>query len=93
LVACGIPSSSLIPYGPYILNIIMPKNGSYAIRMIELVAKYFVISEKYAFLIIVHMNAACTTGLIVLIAAGTMIISYYKYISAIFEIAGYRNSC
>jgi len=86
--ACGIPSTSLIPYGPYILDVIMPKNESYAIRLIELVAKYFAVPQKHAFLIIVHMNAACSTGLIVLIATGTIIVSYFKYICATFEIAG-----
>ncbi|KAH0945751.1 hypothetical protein HN011_002254 [Eciton burchellii] len=90
IAACGIPSSSLIPYGPYILDIVMPKNESYAIRTIELVATYFAVSEKHAFLIIIHMNAACSTGLIVLIATGTIMISYFKYICATFEIAGYR---
>jgi len=88
LVACGIPSSSLIPYGPYILDIVMPKNESYAIHMIELVATYFAVSEKYAFLIIVHMNAACSIGLIVLIATSTILVSYSKYICATFEVAG-----
>jgi len=88
LAACGVPSSSLIPYGPYILDIVMPKNESYTIRMVELVATYFVISEKYTFLIIVHMNAASTTGLFVLIATGTLFVSYSKYICALFEIAG-----
>jgi len=63
-----------------------------AIRMIELVATYFVISEKYAFLIIVHMNAACSIGLLVLIATGTILVSILKYICAAFEIAGWRNN-
>jgi hypothetical protein len=66
----------------------MPKNESYAIRMIELVATYFVVSKKYAFLIIVHMNAACSIGLIVLIATGTIVLSTLNYICAAFEIAG-----
>jgi len=66
----------------------MPKNESYTIRMVELVATYFVVSEKYTFLIIVHMNAACTTGLFVLIATATLVVSYLKYICALFEIAG-----
>jgi len=69
----------------------MPKNESYAIRMIELVATYFVVSKKYAFLIIVHMNAACSIGLIVLIATGTIVLSTLNYICAAFEIAGWRN--
>jgi len=56
--------------------------------MKELVATYFVVSEKYAFLIIVHMNIACSAGLIVLMATGTIMISYCKYICATFEIAG-----
>jgi len=56
--------------------------------MIELVATYFAVSEKYAFLVIVHMNAACSAGLIVLIATGTILVSILKYICATFEIAG-----
>ncbi|KAH0945740.1 hypothetical protein HN011_001500 [Eciton burchellii] len=90
IISCSIPSSSLIPYGPYILDVIIPKNESYAIRTIELIATYFAISEKYAFLIIVHMNAACSIGLIVLIATGTIMVSSVNYICAAFEIAGYR---
>jgi len=66
----------------------MPKNESYAIRMIELIATYFVVSEKYAFLIIVYMNAACSIGLFVLIAMGAILVSIFKYICAAFEIAG-----
>jgi hypothetical protein len=66
----------------------MPKNESYAIRMIELVATYFAVSEKHTFLIIVHMNAACSIGLIILIATGTIIVSTLNYICAAFEIAG-----
>jgi len=88
IISCSIPSSSLIPYGPYILDVVIPKNESYAIRIIELVATYFVVSEKYAFLIIVHMNAACSIGLIILIATGTIIVSTLNYICAAFEIAG-----
>jgi len=56
--------------------------------MIELVAMYYAISEKYTFLIIVHMSAAYTTGLIVLVATGTLGVSYLKCICALFEIAG-----
>jgi len=88
LIACGLPSNCLILYGPYILDVIIPKNESHAIHIIELVATYFVVPEKYSFLIIVHMNTACSAGLIVLIATGTIILSYFKYICAIFQIAG-----
>jgi len=66
----------------------MPKNESYAIHMVELVATYFAVSEKYSFLIIVHMNAARFTGLIVLIATASLGVSYFKYICALLEIAG-----
>jgi len=66
----------------------MPKNESYAIRTMELVATYFVVSEKYAFLVIIHMNAACSIGLVILLATGTIMLSFLKYICAAFEIAG-----
>ncbi|XP_026824682.1 uncharacterized protein LOC105286020 isoform X4 [Ooceraea biroi] len=87
---CGILSTCIMIYSPHILDIVMPKNESYAIHTMEMVTKYFVVSEKYYFLILVHTNAACSVGLIVLVGTGTMMISYIEHVCGMFEIASYR---
>ncbi|XP_026824681.1 uncharacterized protein LOC105286020 isoform X3 [Ooceraea biroi] len=87
---CGLFFNFIIIYSPFILDVVIPKNESYAIFMMEIVTKYFVVSEKYYFLIIVHMNATFSVGLIVLTGTGTMMISYFKYACGMFEITSYR---
>ncbi|RLU23643.1 hypothetical protein DMN91_003849 [Ooceraea biroi] len=90
VLAFSLCGNSVIIYWPYILDIIVPKNVSYAIRAMYFMTKYFKVSEKYYFLVLVHLNAACTTGLIVMIAMGTMLLSYTQHICGMFEIASYR---
>ncbi|EZA47949.1 hypothetical protein X777_15045 [Ooceraea biroi] len=89
---CGLFFNFIIIYSPFILDVVIPKNESYAIFMMEIVTKYFVVSEKYYFLIIVHMNATFSVGLIVLTGTGTMMISYFKYACGMFEITRYNVS-
>ncbi|RLU24021.1 hypothetical protein DMN91_004230, partial [Ooceraea biroi] len=89
-LVCGLCSNSGIVYWPYILDIIVPNNESYAIHTMQFVTKYFNVSEKYYFLVLVHLNAAITTGLIVSVGTETMIFSYLKHICGMFEIASYR---
>ncbi|XP_026825100.1 uncharacterized protein LOC105282608 isoform X4 [Ooceraea biroi] len=89
-LVCGLCGNSVIVYWPYILDIVVSKNESYAIHTMQFISEYFNISEKYYFLVLVHLNAACTTGLIVSIAASTMLFSYFKHICGMFEIASYR---
>ncbi|XP_019888698.2 uncharacterized protein LOC105283870 isoform X2 [Ooceraea biroi] len=90
LTMCGTFCNSIIIYSPYILDIVMPKNESYAIHMMEMVTNYFFVSEKYYFLILVHLNAACTTELIVLGATTTMMMAIFKHVCGMFAIASYR---
>ncbi|XP_026825089.1 uncharacterized protein LOC105286881 isoform X2 [Ooceraea biroi] len=90
LLVCCLFGNSVIVYWPYIFDIIIPKNESYAIHTMQFVTKYFKVSEKYYFLVVVHLNAACTTGLIVLAGTGTICFSYTQHICGMFEIASYR---
>ncbi|EZA47948.1 hypothetical protein X777_15044 [Ooceraea biroi] len=89
-MVCGMFSNFIIVYSPYILDVVMPKNESYAIHVMEMVTKYFIVSEKYYFLVLVHLNVACTAGLIVTVGTGTMMLSYFKHACGMFEIASYR---
>ncbi|EZA47028.1 hypothetical protein DMN91_004391 [Ooceraea biroi] len=90
LLVCGLSGNSVIIYWPYILDIVVPKNESYAIHMMQFVTEYFNVSEKYYFLVVVHLNAACSTGLIVLAGTGTIFFSYLQQTCGMFEIASYR---
>ncbi|XP_026824674.1 uncharacterized protein LOC105285790 isoform X1 [Ooceraea biroi] len=87
---CGLFFNFIIIYSPFILDVVIPKNESYAIFIMKMVTKHFVVSEKYYFLIIVHVNAAFSVGMIVLTGTGTMMISYFKYACGMFEITSYR---
>ncbi|XP_026826759.1 uncharacterized protein LOC105283870 isoform X3 [Ooceraea biroi] len=91
LTMCGTFCNSIIIYSPYILDIVMPKNESYAIHMMEMVTNYFFVSEKYYFLILVHLNAACTTELIVLGATTTMMMAIFKHVCGMFAIARFAK--
>ncbi|EZA51616.1 hypothetical protein X777_08799 [Ooceraea biroi] len=90
ILVCDLCGSSIIIYWPFILNIIVPKNESYAIRMTQFISVYFNVSEKYCVLVLVHLAAAASTGLIVFIGTGTMLFSYLQHICGMFEIASYR---
>lgn len=76
-----------MPVWPYILDVVMPKNESYALHIMKLVSTYYAISEKYYFLVLLHLDAATYTGAIALLAAGTLFISYFLHICGMFEIA------
>ncbi|EZA61634.1 hypothetical protein X777_07969 [Ooceraea biroi] len=90
LLMCGVFTNCVMIYSPYILDVVMPKNESYTIHMMEMVTKYFIVSEKYYFLFLVHLNVTCSAELIVLIATATMLMSVFKHICGMFEIASYR---
>ncbi|XP_026825166.1 uncharacterized protein LOC105280873 isoform X4 [Ooceraea biroi] len=75
---------------PYIFDVIMPKNGTYVGRLVAVVSKYFAVQEKYSYLLLLHVNITSTVGSFVLLAIGTMILSYVKHICGMFRIASYR---
>ncbi|XP_026824689.1 uncharacterized protein LOC105285962 isoform X2 [Ooceraea biroi] len=90
LIMGAVFGNFIILYLPYILDIVMSKNESYAIHIMEMVTKYFIVSEKYYFLILVHLNATCSAELIVFTATATTLMSIFKHICGMFEIASYR---
>jgi len=52
-----------------------------------MVAKFFGMQDKYLYYILLHFNAVFTIGTIALLAAGTMLLSYFKHICGMFRIA------
>lgn len=72
---------------PYIFDVIIPKNESYAQHVMKVTSKYYIIQEKYCHLIILHLDAACLVGTLVLVAIGTIMLSYIKHICGMFRIA------
>ncbi|EZA51620.1 hypothetical protein X777_08804 [Ooceraea biroi] len=90
LLVCGLCGNSVIIYLPFVLDIVVPKNESYAIRTMQFVTEYFNVSEKYYFLVLVHLTAASVTGAIVFTGTGTMLFSYLQHVCGMFEIASYR---
>jgi hypothetical protein len=55
--------------------------------MIYFTTEYFIDQEKYFYPILLHMDAACPIGGIVLIAIESLLIGYFKHACAIFKIA------
>ncbi|RLU23676.1 hypothetical protein DMN91_003882 [Ooceraea biroi] len=91
LVVCGLCGTSVILYyWPFIFDIIVSKNESYAIHTMQFVSEYFNVSEKYCVLLFMHWTASGTIGLIAFTGAGTMVLSYFQHICGMFEIASYR---
>ncbi|XP_026824692.1 uncharacterized protein LOC105285962 isoform X4 [Ooceraea biroi] len=91
LIMGAVFGNFIILYLPYILDIVMSKNESYAIHIMEMVTKYFIVSEKYYFLILVHLNATCSAELIVFTATATTLMSIFKHICGMFEIARFAK--
>ncbi|XP_019888309.1 uncharacterized protein LOC105282614 isoform X6 [Ooceraea biroi] len=93
LLMSGLCIITLIVHCPYIFDAVMPKNESshFAIRTTEIVAEFFIISEKYYFLILMYMTAACYGGLIAMIAIATLFMAYLKHTCGMFEIARFAK--
>jgi len=51
--------------------------------------EYFIDQEKYFYLILLHLHAACCVGAISLTAIGMLIADYFKHICATFKVAKY----
>ncbi|XP_026825111.1 uncharacterized protein LOC105282612 isoform X5 [Ooceraea biroi] len=90
LLMCAMTFATVLLYWPFAFDILIPKNESYTIRTMEIVSKFFVVSKKYYFLVMVHLCSAASAGVIVLSAIGTMLISHFMHACGMFEIASYR---
>ncbi|EZA56735.1 hypothetical protein X777_02340 [Ooceraea biroi] len=87
---CNHAYLTVIQCGPYILDVIMPKNVSYARHLIVTLTTYFAVQERYFYLLLLYLNAVCTVGTVVILAVGTMLVSCFKYICGMLRVASYR---
>ncbi|KYQ59013.1 hypothetical protein ALC60_01975, partial [Trachymyrmex zeteki] len=74
---------------PRILDIIKPKNESRSDSLKFIMTEYFIDEEKYFYLSLIHMNVALCIGATTMIATGTILIGYCKYVCGMFKIASY----
>lgn len=72
---------------PRILDIIKPKNESRSDSLKFIMTEYFIDEEKYFYLSLIHMNVALCIGATTMIATGTILIGYCKYVCGMFKIA------
>jgi len=79
LSACIAPSIlAYIDYASY-------TNKSQSLLQIR--TEYFIDTEKYSYLIKLHANTALCIAVIVILATGTMIITYFIQVCGMFKIA------
>lgn len=76
-----------LPIWPHILDAIMSANESSTRHTIHIATEYFVDPDKYYYLSLLHIDASCFIGATVLIAVGTMMITYLKHTCGMFRIA------
>ncbi|XP_072765030.1 uncharacterized protein [Anoplolepis gracilipes] len=86
---CGLSAFIGVQYWSNIINIILPINVSRP-RRLPIMTEYFVDQEKYFFLILLHLNIAVFTGVIIMVAVGTMLIAYLTHTCGLFKISSYR---
>jgi len=60
-------------------------------RTLPIMTEYFIDEEKYFYFIILHFTVAILIGMIAVIAIGTMFITSFQHIYAMFKIARYIN--
>ncbi|EZA50906.1 ObirOr5-9E9 [Ooceraea biroi] len=87
---CNHVYLTAIQCGPYILDMIIPKNETYAHHFIEVMTNSFAVQEKDFYLFLLHLNAVLAIGSIAFVAVGTMLLSCFKLICGMFRIASYR---
>ncbi|XP_026826485.1 uncharacterized protein LOC113562181 isoform X2 [Ooceraea biroi] len=75
----------LMPY----CHIVIPTNGCRTHRL-QTAVEYFIDQQKYYYVILLHMNAAISIGILTFIATGTLMIAYLQHTCGMFRIACYR---
>ncbi|KAH0944523.1 Or9e50 [Eciton burchellii] len=99
LILVGISGLSVIigmQCYPYLIDMIMSKNGTHTRYLVVLLSKCYVMDEKHFYVLIVyyvlilHMNITCIVGISALVAIGTMMLAYFILICGMFKIASYR---
>jgi hypothetical protein len=70
-----------------ILDVLEPNNKNYTQQFKVMICKYFAMQDRYFNFFLLHLNAVITIGSIAILAAGTMLLSYFKHICGMFRIA------
>ncbi|XP_019888542.1 uncharacterized protein LOC105283333 isoform X2 [Ooceraea biroi] len=90
IAICNQACVTAVQCAPYIFDVIMHKNETYARRFIVALTTYFAIQEKYFYLFLLHLNTVMAVGSLALLAIGTTVLSCFKHICGLFRIASYR---
>ncbi|XP_024869606.1 uncharacterized protein LOC112453224 isoform X1 [Temnothorax curvispinosus] len=91
LGVCGIFFSIIVQFWSNLINVDVPMNISHQrSRHLFIITEYFIDQEKYFYLILFHVYVAFSIGTIVMIAIGTMLITYLQHTCGMFRIASYR---
>ncbi|XP_026825867.1 uncharacterized protein LOC105287178 isoform X2 [Ooceraea biroi] len=72
-----------------ICDIVLQINTSRSHNLI-LMTEYFVDQEKYYYVMLLHINITASIAVFILVAIGTMFITFLQYIYGLFKIASYR---
>jgi len=71
---------------PDFTDIILSANISRS-RHLYISTEYFLDQEKYFYLLLFHINAACFIGFFVVTATGSMLVAYLQHACGMFKIA------
>jgi len=82
---CGLSVGILIQFWN-IVNVDVQMNSSQS-RQLFFMTEYFIDQQKYFYLILLHIYAAFCVGAIVMIAVGTMLITYIQHTCGMFKVA------
>ncbi|XP_077264239.1 uncharacterized protein LOC143898549 [Temnothorax americanus] len=91
LVVGGLFVSIIVQFWSNLINIDVPMNISHQrSRHLFIITEYFIDQEKYFYLILFHMYVAFFIGTTVMVAIGTMLITYAQHTCGTFRIGSYR---
>lgn len=76
---------------PYVFDAILSQNKTYSQHWMKAVTKYYIIQEKYFYIVYVHMNAAYSVGISILIAIGAILLSFIKHICGLFQVTRQKS--
>ncbi|XP_011863541.1 PREDICTED: uncharacterized protein LOC105559666 [Vollenhovia emeryi] len=85
---CAISCVVLLQIWLNIANVNLRMNASEPCYIF--ITEYFIDQKKYFYLILLHTNAVICVGALVMVAIGTMLITYIEHTCGMFRIASYR---
>jgi hypothetical protein len=81
---------TIVQYWTEIFDVVLQINMSRS-RTLPIITEYFIDQEKYFYFIILHLTVAILIGIVAGIGIGTMFITFFQHIYAMFKIARYVN--